>query len=188
MVAEETGRELIEACRRGEPDAFRALFDAYRDRVFSVALRYSGNHAAAMDIAQDTFVKLFDSIADFRGDASFETWVYRLVANRCLDHRRRSRRLFPLTAGLVAILRAPDNQIAGLLKEEMCGHVRAAIDQLPPDLRIAVVLRYTEGLSYEQIAEVLACSSGTVASRLHRAHKALEHRLSRMVKEGGRNV
>src|SRR5580692_13004094 len=120
MVAEETGRELIEACRRGEPEAFRALFDAYRDRVFSVALRYSGNHAAAMDIAQDTFVKLFDSIADFRGDASFETWVYRLVANRCLDHRRRSRRLFPLTAGLVAILRAPDNQIAGLLKQEMC--------------------------------------------------------------------
>ena len=188
MVVEETGRELIEACRRGEREAFRALFDAYRDRVYSVALRFSGDSSAAMDIAQDTFVKLFDCIADFRGEASFDTWVYRLVANRCLDHRRKTRRLFPITEGLAAVLRAPDNNLVELLKREFRGHVTAAVDQLPPQLRIAVVLRYTEGLSYDQIAEVLSCSPGTVASRLHRAHKALEHRLSHLIKKGGWNV
>jgi len=86
------------------------------------------------------------------------------------------------------VLRAPDNNLVELLKREFRGHVTAAVDQLPPQLRIAVVLRYTEGLSYDQIAEVLTCSPGTVASRLHRAHKALEHRLSHLIKEGGWNV
>ena len=88
MVAEETVRELIEACQRGERDAFHALFEAYKDRVYSVALRFSGDPAMAMDIAQDTFVKLFDCIREFRGESSFDTWVYRMVANRCLDRRR----------------------------------------------------------------------------------------------------
>ncbi|MEI9974115.1 MAG: sigma-70 family RNA polymerase sigma factor [Ignavibacteriota bacterium] len=189
MVAEETGRELVEACQRGERDAFRALFEAYKDRVYSVALRYSGEPAAAMDIAQDTFVKLFDCIGDFRGDASFDTWVYRMVANRCLDRRRSERRLLPLATGVLALLRAPDDSLRDLLHREFRGQVRMAVDQLPPDQRIAVVLRYTEGLSYDQIAEVLNCSPGTVASRLHRAHKALENRLARLVNgEGGRHV
>jgi RNA polymerase sigma-70 factor, ECF subfamily len=186
MVAEETGRELIEACQRGEREAFRTLFEAYKDRVYSVALRFAGDPAAAMDIAQDTFLKLFDCIGEFRADASFDTWVYRLVANRCLDRRRSERRLLPLAADFLALLRAPDDSLRDLLHREFRSHVRTAVDQLPPDMRIVVVLRYTEGLSYEQIAEVLNCSAGTVASRLHRAHKILEQRLARLVKEEGR--
>jgi RNA polymerase sigma-70 factor (ECF subfamily) len=187
MVAEETGRELIEACQRGEREAFRELFEAYKDRVYSVALRFAGDPAAAMDIAQDTFVKLFDCIREYRGDASFDSWVYRLVVNRCLDRRRSERRLLPLAEGLLAMLRAPDDSMRDLLSREFHGHIRTAIDQLPPGLRMAVVLRYTEGLSYDQMAEVLKCSPGTVASRLHRAHKMLEWRLARLMK-GGRNV
>src|SRR5271169_2435941 len=77
--------DVIEACQRGDSDAFRALFEAYKDRVYSIALRYSGNPAAAMDITQDTFVKLLSRIGEYRSEASFESWLYRLVVNACID-------------------------------------------------------------------------------------------------------
>src|SRR5579864_1437585 len=93
MVLDASDREVIEACRRGDQDAFRVLFEAHKDRVYSIALRYSGDPAAAMDIAQDTFLKLLSRIQDFRGDAQFESWLYRVVVNACLDYHRRRRKL-----------------------------------------------------------------------------------------------
>ena len=178
MVLESNDRDLVEACRRGERDAFRALFETHKDKVYSIALRFTGEESLAMDIAQDTFLKLFSSIAEFRGDSAFSTWVYRLVVNACLDHKRRSWRLIPIADELIAVLRSPGDSLSALMHSEMRSRVRAAVDKLSPDLRITVVLRYTEGLSYEEIAGVLNCSTGTVASRLNRAHKALERRLS----------
>ena len=171
-------RDLIDACRRGERDAFRALFEGYKDKVYSIALRFSGDEALAMDIAQDVFLKLFSSIGDFRGDAAFSTWVYRLVVNACLDHKRRSWRLIPIADDLLAVLRAPGNSLDRMLHSEMRDKVRREVEKLSPELRMVVVLRYTEGLSYDEISEVLGCATGTVASRLNRAHKALERRLS----------
>ena len=189
MVAEGADRELVQACQRGERDAFHALFEQYRNKVYSIALRFAGDEATAMDIAQDTFVKLFSCIRDFRGDSSFDTWIYRLVVNSCMDHRRRSWRQMPLADRFQQTLRVPGDSLTELLRTERGGQVRAAVERLSPDLRIAIVLRYTEGLSYEQIAEVLGCSLGTVASRLNRAHKRLEQRLSRfMNQDGGRHV
>ncbi len=178
MLLEGSEHDLIEGCRHGERDAFRALFENYKDKIYSIALRFSGNEALAMDIAQDTFLKLFSSMAEFRGDSSFGTWVYRLVVNSCLDHKRRSWRLIPIADEVMAVLRAPGDALHGLLHAEMRGRVQGAVEKLPPEQRIVVVLRYTEGLAYEEIAEVLGCSLGTVASRLSRAHKALERRLS----------
>jgi len=180
MLLQGTERDLIEGCRRGEREAFHTLFETYQDKIYSIALRFSGNEAVAMDIAQDTFLKLFSSMADFRGDSSFGTWVYRLVVNSCLDHKRRSWRLIPIAGEVMAVLRAPGDALHGLLHSEMRGRVRSAVEKLPAEQRIAVVLRYTEGLSYEEIAEVLGCSAGTVASRLNRAHKALGRRLSHL--------
>ena len=189
MLLEGTQRELVEACQRGEHEAFRALFETYRNKVYSIALRFAGDQAAAMDIAQDTFLKLFSSIQDFRGDSAFETWVYRMVVNSCLDRRRKLRRYVPLADEFLATLRASGDALTAMLRAEMADRIRAAVDKLSPDLRIVVVLRYTEGLAYDQIAEVLACSPGTVASRLNRAHKALERRLAHFVqKEGTRHV
>src|SRR3981189_3303611 len=78
MVLEETDRELVEACQRGEGEGFRALFERHKDKVYSIALRYSGDESTAMDIAQDTFVKLYSSIRSFRGESTFESWLYRL--------------------------------------------------------------------------------------------------------------
>jgi RNA polymerase sigma-70 factor (ECF subfamily) len=177
-VLEVKQRDLIAACRRGERDAFRALFESYKDKVYSIALRFSGDESLAMDIAQDVFLKLFSSIADFRGDAAFSTWVYRLVVNCCLDHKRRSWRLIPIADDLLAVLRAPGNSLDRMLHSEMRERVQSAVEKLSPELRMVVVLRYTEGLSYDEIAEVLGCATGTVASRLNRAHKVLERRLS----------
>jgi RNA polymerase sigma-70 factor (ECF subfamily) len=188
MVLEGSERELVEACQRGERDAFRDLFEIYKNKVYSIALRFSGERTAAMDIAQDTFLKLFSSIRDFRGDSGFDTWIYRLVVNSCFDHKRRTRRWLPLAADFAGTLRAAGDSLADVLRSEINGSVRRAVDRLSPDLRIVVVLRYTEGLSYDQIAEVLGCAPGTVASRLNRAHKTLERRLSHLVEKGDWNV
>jgi len=195
MVLEGSDRELVAACQRGERDAFRALFEAHKDQVYSIALRFSGDRALAMDIAQDTFFKLFSSIRDFRCVARFETWIYRLVVNSCLDHKRRSWRLIPIADELMAILQAPADSLNEVLRSELRHRVQSAVERLSPDLRMVIVLRYTEGLSYDEIAEVLGCSPGTVASRLNRAHKVLERRLSHLVdrthleeKKGNRHV
>jgi len=181
-----TGPEVIEACQRGEREAFAALFEAHKDRVYSIALRYSGNRTAAMDIAQDSFLKLLSRIQEFRGKARFETWLFRVVVNSCLDYRRGLRRALPFAAGMLDALRAgPDTVLHRLVHSEVCETVQQGIAALPPQQRIVVVLRYTEGLSYEEIGAVVGCSAGTVASRLSRAHKTLERRLGHLRKQGG---
>lgn len=181
MVLSGNDRETIEACRRGDHDAFRALFEAYQDKVYSIALRYSGDSAVAMDIAQEAFLKVLSAIQNFRGDSSFETWLYRLVVNCCLDHHRRGRRWIPLVDNVVEAVRtAGESVFDRLVRTERGEQVQEGVKKLPPEQRIVVVLRYTEGLSYDEIAEILNCSPGTVASRLNRAHKTLERRLSHL--------
>jgi RNA polymerase sigma-70 factor (ECF subfamily) len=178
MVLEATDKELVEGCQRGEPDALRALFERHKDKVYSIALRYSGDRTVAMDIAQDAFLKLFSGIHSFRGDSSFDAWLYRIVVNSCFDQKRRARRLIPLVDGLRDALRAPGaSALEEVLRSELSGRVRSAVEGLPPEQRIVIVLRYTQGLSYDEIAEILGCSAGTVASRLNRAHKILGRRL-----------
>jgi len=180
-VLEETGEELIESCRRGDPEAFRALFEMYKDRVYSVALRYSGDATLAQDIAQETFVKLFSTIGSFRGDSRFESWLYRLVVNSCFDHKRRTHRLMPLFDGLRSVLRTPSaSALDEMLRNETSVQLKSVIASLPPDQRMVIVLRYTQGLSYDEIAEIMGCSAGTVGSRLNRVHKLLETRLARL--------
>ena len=181
MVLEDTARQLIEACQRGDPEAFRALFEKHKDMVYSVALRYAGDPAAAQDIAQDIFLKLFSAIGSFRGDANFEAWLYRMVVNRCFDQKRKTRRLAPLLDAVMDVMHAPDvSALDEVLRDEMSTHVRAVVDGLAPEQRMVIVLRYTQGLSYDAIAEIVGCSAGTIASRLNRAHKVLERRLARI--------
>jgi len=186
MVLDGTDRELIQACQRGERDSFRALFEAHKDKVYSIALRYSGDEAEAMDIAQDIFLKLFSCIRDYRGEASFESWLYRVVVNCCLDQKRRGRRLLPLVDELLDLVRASgEGVLHQLLRAELSERVRSVVGGLPPEQRMVIVLRYTQGLSYEEIADALRCSAGTVASRLNRAHKILERRLAHLVEARG---
>src|ERR1700691_2653633 len=101
LVLDANDREVIEACQRGDSDAFRVLFEAHKDRVYSIALRYSGDSGAAMDIAQESFLKVLGSIQDFRGDAGFESWLYRIVVNTCLDYQWRGPRVIPCLSELI---------------------------------------------------------------------------------------
>jgi RNA polymerase sigma-70 factor (ECF subfamily) len=185
LLLEETQAGLVDACRRGEQEALRALFDIYKDRLYTIAVRYSGDAAAAEDIVQDTFLKLPAALGKFRGDGSFESWLYRLVVNACFDHRRRARRFLPAVESLLDFVRGPaKTPLEDVLETERSASVRDAIARLDPEHRIVVVLRYSMGLPYEEIAQILGCPKGTVASRLNRAHALLEKRLrGRMGKE-----
>ena len=173
--------QVIEACQQGDRDAFRCLFEAYKDKVFSIAVYSSGgDRTVAEDVTQQIFLKLFTAIRQFRGDSEFTTWLYRLVVNACLDERRRRRRLMPWDtsdANNVSEKKPQERQYARL---EVAEAVRVAIDELKPKFRLPILLKYIEGLSYEEIAEVMGCSKGTVASRLNRGHSQLAKRLSHL--------
>jgi RNA polymerase sigma-70 factor (ECF subfamily) len=170
---------VIEACQAGDREAFRLLFETYKDRVFSIAVySFGGDETAASDVSQQIFLKLMTSIGQFRGESAFTTWLYRLVVNACKDEQRKRRRWLPFGEGTpmgrVEEKRPQEKRYAKL---EIAGSVQAAITELKPKLRLAILLKYVEDLSYEEIASVLDCSKGTVASRLNRGHKALARKL-----------
>jgi RNA polymerase sigma-70 factor (ECF subfamily) len=191
MSEQTSERRLIEACQQGDREAFRDLFDAHKDRVWTVALRFTGDEHAARDVTQQVFLKLFTSIAGFRHESNFKTWLYRLVTNECMDEFRKRRRLISFDSfrsddhdenhGEVDMKdwRQDPLQEERLARLEISEAVLAALMQLKPKLRMAIVLKYFEDLSYEQMAETLGCSMGTVASRLNRGHKALAQKLAR---------
>jgi len=183
MVLEESDKELIEACQRGESEAFRALFERHKDKVYSIALRYSGDGAVAQDIAQETFLKLFTGLRTFRGESDFSSWLYRLVVNSCLDQKRKTRRFMPLLDEALAMLRTPGiSALDEVVRAEVSGHVRTVVDGLADEQRMLIVLRYTQCLSYDEIARILGSTSGTIASRLNRIHRTLERRLARFAR------
>src|SRR5215203_2181568 len=173
---------VIEACQQGDRAAFQLLFETYKDKVFSIAVYSSGgDRALADDVTQQIFLKLFTAIRQFRGDSEFTTWVYRLVVNACLDERRRRRRLLPW--GETVAMRSPGDkkpQEKQYARLEVAEAVRAAIGELKPKFRLPILLKYIEGLSYDEIASVMGCSKGTVASRLNRGHSQLAKRLSHL--------
>ncbi|MDQ3908204.1 MAG: sigma-70 family RNA polymerase sigma factor [Acidobacteriota bacterium] len=176
------GAGLIESCRGGDREAFRALFESYKDRVFTVALYFfGGDEAAASDITQQVFLKLFTRISQFRHESEFTTWLYRLTVNACIDERRRNRPLNRLDEiAHDSLPRARPAAEDRLMRREVGEEVKRAVASLRPKLRVAILLRYFDELSYAEIAVVLGCSEGTVASRINRAHKALARRLGHL--------
>jgi RNA polymerase sigma-70 factor (ECF subfamily) len=169
---------VLEACRDGDRDAFRVLFESCKDRVYSIALNFSGNEAAAHDISQEVFLKLFDAIRGFRGDSDFRTWLFRLVVNACMDERRSSRRFVSIQEA--AGVTVASSQHVGAEQDQLATQIRSAMLTLSPTVRLPILLRYAEGLSYSEIADVLKCSMGTVASRLNRGHRLLAQQLAHL--------
>jgi RNA polymerase sigma-70 factor (ECF subfamily) len=178
--------ELIRRCQTeigpARDAAFAELFENYKDRVFNLAGRLLGNPADAEDVSQEAFITVFRKIEEFRFSSRFYTWLYRVVFNLCVDQRRRG---FagtlgdaPTTEGeaMLASLTDPD---PGPIERVVEGDsrqrtVERALRRLSDPLRAVVVLRYMEDLAYEEIAEVLGISLGTVKSRLSRAHHFLQ--------------
>lgn len=173
-------RELILAAQRGEIGAFKSLYEAYRDRVYNLAFYWLGDRVLAEDVLQTIFMKVHRGLSAFRFEAMLSTWIYRIAVNECQNQaRRRGDRFVPLEAilgGSEELDPAPlqDDQHARSERQEI---IQQAILELPDDLRAVVVLKYLEGLSYEEIASILAIAPGTVASRLNRALGRLESQL-----------
>ena len=173
---------VIRACQKGDREALRLLFEAYKDKVFSIALySFSGDESAASDVTQQTFLKLMNSINQFRGDSEFTTWLYRMVVNACIDEQRRRKRFLPWEESTPMSKTAEKRpQEKYFAQVEISDAVKVAISELKPRFRLPILLKYIEGLSYEEIAAVMNCSKGTVASRLNRGHKQLASRLSHL--------
>jgi RNA polymerase sigma-70 factor (ECF subfamily) len=184
--------EFVRRCQTeigaARDDAFRELFENYKDRVFNLSVRLLGNQTDAADVTQDAFIAVFKKIHEFRFSSRFYTWLYRVVYNLCMDHRRRApgdasrgavsandERADSVLANIRDPAPLPFEQISE--EESRARVVERALKRLSEPLRAAIVLRYMEDLRYDEIADVLGCSVGTVKSRLSRAHHFLQELL-----------
>jgi RNA polymerase sigma-70 factor (ECF subfamily) len=171
-------QEIVARVRSGDGEAFAKLVLKYQSRVLTLATRILDNRSEAEDIAQDIFVKVFQSLHDFRGDSRFSTWLYRITVNHCLNHiRRRTRQQQSL------VVTEPEDWVKEsrtnnphktLEQKERWALVQAKLQVLSLEHRTIILLRDFEGLSYEEIGAVLQLESGTVKSRLHRARMELK--------------
>jgi RNA polymerase sigma-70 factor, ECF subfamily len=181
-------RKIVEAARRGDADAFRELVLKFQRRAYAVALGMVHDPDDAKDICQDAFLKVHKSIASFAGDAQFFTWLYRIVVNLCIDHLRKRRGADVQLDETRAEDEADDD--SGLLPrrlgfdperaladQELRGHILGALGRLSAQHRAVLILREIEGLSYQEIADQLRCSIGTVMSRLFHARKNMQKML-----------
>ena len=176
-------KELILRCRRGDESAFEALIRAHEKRVYTLCRRMCRNEDDALEAAQDTFLAVWRGIGEFRADAAFSTWLYRLATNACLDLLRREKK----RAGDVPLdgAEAPPDPSGGaaspeeaVLRADTRRMVQEALYALPDDHRRILLLRETEQLSYQEIAEVTGLELGTVKSRISRARQALRNYLA----------
>jgi RNA polymerase sigma-70 factor (ECF subfamily) len=171
---------LLDACERGEREAFGRLFEEYKDRVYSVALRLSGDPAEAADITQDVFVKLLTRIGQFRGEARFGTWLYRVVANTFLDLRKGRHRHVPLDEDALGQPGVGTSREDPADRFDVARAVERSLARLDASHRLPVVLRYVAGLSYAEIAATLRVPPGTVASRISRSLQSLARDLAHL--------
>jgi RNA polymerase sigma-70 factor (ECF subfamily) len=194
MGADVSDLSLVRRVQRGDKGAFDALVLKYQHKLVKLVMRYVRNPAEAEDIAQEAFIKAYRALPQFRGDSAFYTWLYRIAINTAKNavvSRDRSPIEYDLdrtntdeSYDMQGRMKDSETPEALVLTDEIRSTVNAAIDALPEDLRTAIVLRELEGLSYEEIAEAMACPVGTVRSRIFRAREAIDRRL-REVFEGG---
>lgn len=174
---EEREAGLVQAARRGEEEAFREIYRAYREPVWSVVVSLVGNGPQAQDILQTVFFKAFRGLAGFRFRSSLFTWIYHIARNECRNHHRK--RGLP-TVPLESILGSRYEADAAAFPAEALARddaLRCAVGELPFKMREVIVLKYQEDLSYEEMSRIIGCPPGTVASRLNRALLELETRM-----------
>jgi RNA polymerase sigma-70 factor (ECF subfamily) len=186
MGEREIDQLLVERVQKGDKRAFDLLVGKYQHKIVSLISRYVSDHAEALDVSQEAFIKAYKAIGRFRGDSAFYTWMYRIAINTAKNHLvSQSRR--PPSSDVDAQdaeqfqvdtrlkdRASPEHE---LLKEEIERTIHDAISELPDDLRVAITLREMEGMSYEDIATTMDCPIGTVRSRIFRAREAIDGRL-----------
>jgi RNA polymerase sigma-70 factor, ECF subfamily len=182
--------QLVERVKAGDRQAFELLVTKYERRVLRLLSRFIRDQAEMEDVAQETFIKAYRALPQFRGESAFYTWLYRIAVNTAKNYLSTQGRR-PISMSQLQSADAEDGESfdaedvvedtntpdAVLHSRQVAETVNAAIEALPPDLRTAITLREIEGLSYEEIAEAMSCPIGTVRSRIFRAREAIAERL-----------
>lgn len=190
-MGREEDAQLVQRCQEGDQRAFRDLVEQYQRRVYTIAYGVLRNHDDAMDATQDAFVKVHRYLPDFKGDSSFYTWLYRIVVNLCIDKKRKAARAAEVdyddslshgdafSDGPTLASIHIDSPSKALARKELREKMGEALDKLSDAHREILLLREVEGLSYEQLADVLGIAKGTVMSRLFHARKNFQKALQR---------
>jgi len=177
---------LVERARAGERAAFDELVSKYQRRLMRLLARLLSDQTEAEDVVQDTFIKAYKALPHFRGDAAFYTWLYRIgintAKNALLNRKRHATgpiepavaRAEPPDEDRLRDINTPESELAS---KQIAETVNAAMDALPIDLRTTIALREIEGMSYEEISEIMGCPIGTVRSRIFRAREAIAKKL-----------
>lgn len=186
VLAEDTDKELVKRVQKGDQAAFDLLFARYQSKVLNIVSRYVRDSEEVKDVAQEAFIKAYRALPRFRGDSAFYTWLYRIAINTAKNHLVARSRRPPSTdvdaevadhrddAEALRDLETPDRALS---RDQLEKVIRQALSDLPDDLRSALTLREFDGLSYEQIAQVLECPVGTVRSRIFRAREFIDQRM-----------
>jgi len=177
---------LVERVQKGDKAAFDLLIRKYQHRIVSLVSRYVSDQAEALDVAQEAFIKAYRAIGNFRGDSAFYTWLYRIAINTAKNWLVAARRR-PISLDIdpgdsegfepFAALRDGDTPEHLALTDEIGEAINRAVEELPEELRTAILLRELEGMSYEEIAQAMDCPVGTVRSRIFRAREAIDKRI-----------
>ena len=178
-----TDNELVRLVQSGNKNAFNLLVSRHQNKVINIVARYVKNSGDVADVAQEAFIKAYRALPNFRGESAFYTWLYRIAVNSAKNYLTSQSRKPPASdvdsadaeyfEGSDALKEnaSPENT---LLSDELRKKLFETIDKLPEDLKVAITLREIEGLSYEEIADVMECPVGTVRSRIFRAREALD--------------
>jgi len=190
MTEAQVDQLLVERVQKGDRHAFDLLINKYQHRIVSLVARYVNDQTEALDVAQEAFIKAYRALGNFRGESAFYTWLYRIAINTAKNWLVAQKRRPPASDIDAADAEqydadsrlkdkgTPENE---LLREEIRQTVYSTIEQLPEDLRTAIVLREMEGMSYEEIATTMECPIGTVRSRIFRAREAIDEQLRPLI-------
>lgn len=179
MDHEET--EMISRCQQGDQEALKEIFDKYNKKIYRIAYGVVRQREEALDIVQEVFIKLFHSIKNFKGRSRFYTYLYRMTMNTAIDHARKMGKQYVSSLDDEGGFEPSESLEKGpekmLLQKELEERVKHAMDKLPIEQRTALIFRDVEGLSYQEMAEAMGSSIGTVMSRLHYGRKRLQELL-----------
>jgi RNA polymerase sigma-70 factor (ECF subfamily) len=185
--SEDLDQDLVRRVQQGDKSAFDLLVIKYQHKIVHLVNRYVKDPSEAQDVAQDTFIKAYKALGEFRGESAFYTWLYRIAINTAKNYLlSRSRRHSDYEVDMqdaeqienapqLKDIETPENQ---LMNEQIIQVIKSAIEKLPEEMRIAIMLREFEGMSYEEIAEAMDCPIGTVRSRIFRAREAIDEQLN----------
>jgi RNA polymerase sigma-70 factor, ECF subfamily len=185
--------DLVLRVQQGDKSAYDLLVIKYQHKIIQLVNRYVKDSSEAQDVAQEAFIKAYRALGNFRGDSAFYTWLYRIAINTAKNYLvSRSRRSSDYQVDIQdaeAVENAP--QLQGmetperlLLNQEIIDTIKTAIEKLPEEMRIAIMLREFEGMSYEEIAVAMDCPVGTVRSRIFRAREAIDNKLTPLLEHG----